>query len=167
MSRELSRDARSVVVGYDGSEEARAALRYGAAQAGPSGQLHVVYAYSVPNSALGALSYPDMLDAEREAGRTLLQDALVEGADFLLDVDCHSHVLQGDAADLIERVAKEEEADLIIVGSRGAGRVRALLGSVTASVLRAAACPVVVIPPKAVNHHGFGEVRRQGAGQSA
>ena len=50
-----------------------------------------------------------------------------------------------DAAD--ELVKRSAELDLLVVGSRGYGPVRhALLGSVTQELLKAAACPVLVVP---------------------
>ncbi len=57
-----------------------------------------------------------------------------------------SEVLFGDAGQEIVAAAKRIEADLIIMGSRGAGSVaRSVLGSVAAEVLRGATCPVLVI----------------------
>ena len=51
----------------------------------------------------------------------------------------------GDPVD--ELVARSEDADLVIVGSRGYGPLRSvLLGSVSAKLVRRAACPVMVVP---------------------
>jgi nucleotide-binding universal stress UspA family protein len=49
------------------------------------------------------------------------------------------------AAEAIVRVAAAGKADEIIVGSRGFGRARALLGSVAHEVLHGAGCPITVI----------------------
>lgn len=52
----------------------------------------------------------------------------------------------GIAATQILKTAKEWSADLIVMGTHGHGRIRAaLLGSVADSVLREAACPVLVV----------------------
>src|SRR5215212_3476726 len=49
----------------------------------------------------------------------------------------------------IEEVSKELQADLIVMGSRGLGGVRrALMGSVSDSVVRHAHCPVLVVRPE-------------------
>lgn len=53
----------------------------------------------------------------------------------------------GHAARTIAEVAKEVEADLIVVGTHGYGRVAALLvGSVTQGLLHEGVCPVLAIP---------------------
>ena len=52
----------------------------------------------------------------------------------------------GDAAEEIIGVAKDKKADLIVVGSRGLGRLAGLLlGSVAQKVLAHAACPVLIV----------------------
>ena len=50
---------------------------------------------------------------------------------------------------LIADAAKENEADVIVVGSRGYGRIAGvLLGSVTQRLLHVAPCPVLAVPTK-------------------
>lgn len=54
----------------------------------------------------------------------------------------------GERAESLVRVARDHDAQLLVVGSRGLGELRtALLGSVSAELLRTAPCPVVVVPP--------------------
>ena len=62
-------------------------------------------------------------------------------------------------ADAILKIAEEEKADLIIMGSRGTGSVkRAVLGSVSESVLRnSIRIPVVVVPKRTL----VGEARER------
>ena len=55
--------------------------------------------------------------------------------------------IQGPAIEKILSVAAEQSADLIAMGSHGHGALYELLvGSVTAGVLKAARCPVLVVP---------------------
>ena len=52
-------------------------------------------------------------------------------------------------AEQIVRVAEDMEAGLIVMGSRGLGGIRrALMGSVSESVIRHAHCPVMVVRPE-------------------
>jgi len=53
----------------------------------------------------------------------------------------------GGAALVISRVAEEEDADLIVVATRGHTALGGLLlGSVTQRLVHVAACPVLVVP---------------------
>jgi nucleotide-binding universal stress UspA family protein len=55
-------------------------------------------------------------------------------------------VSQRHPADSIVQVAEETGADLVVMGSRGLGGIkRALMGSVSDSVVRHAHCPVMVV----------------------
>jgi nucleotide-binding universal stress UspA family protein len=54
-----------------------------------------------------------------------------------------------DPGDLIAEIAQDRAADVIVVGTRGHGRVAGmLLGSVTQRLLHAATCPVLAVPPQ-------------------
>ena len=54
-------------------------------------------------------------------------------------------VLEGPPAEVLIRAAAVREADEIVVGSRGLGRIRGALGSVSQELLREAARPVLVV----------------------
>jgi nucleotide-binding universal stress UspA family protein len=57
-----------------------------------------------------------------------------------------AHLALGDPDKEIVKFAEDAHADLIVLGSRGLGRLRrALLGSVSDSVVRHAHCPVLVV----------------------
>ena len=57
-------------------------------------------------------------------------------------------IVHGDAAAEIVRVATEEEVDLIVISSHGrTGLGRIIFGSTAESVVRHAACPVLVVKP--------------------
>lgn len=58
----------------------------------------------------------------------------------------------GPAADRILAVCADEAAELVVVGSRGRGGVKAaVLGSVSTRVAASAPCPCVVVPPDAAD----------------
>jgi nucleotide-binding universal stress UspA family protein len=65
----------------------------------------------------------------------------------------------GDARDVINQTAKELHADLIVMGTHGRrGVSRALLGSVTETVVRTAPCPVLTVRAHTTVHPGRDEV---------
>jgi nucleotide-binding universal stress UspA family protein len=68
--------------------------------------------------------------------------------------DCGIHsatievTLDNSAADGLRRIAQDRDAELLVVGSRGRGTLRAaLLGSTSHALATDAPCPVVVVPP--------------------
>lgn len=136
---------RTYVVGYDGSEAARKALDYAASRVN-GGKLFVVTAVDPPPEWMGSPWWQQAVDAEHKRGAELLEEA---GEDLPGTVDYSTELLEGNAADAIIGVAEARHADAIIVGSRGLGRVRAVLGSVSHDVLHLADRPVVVVPERA------------------
>jgi nucleotide-binding universal stress UspA family protein len=136
--------SETIVIGYDGSEEARAALAYAGRRVN-GGRLFIVSAADRPPDFLGNPYYQHYLDAAQARARSLLEEAERQLPD---DVQCTTELLEGPAADAIVSVADARDADEIVVGSRGLGRVHAVLGSVSHDVLRLTDRPVVVIPPR-------------------
>lgn len=63
---------------------------------------------------------------------------------------CHTVLLEsvhGDFVEAIIKIARQKDADMIVVGKRGAGRVKGLLvGSVSQKLVSLAPVPVVVVP---------------------
>ena len=136
---------RTLVVGYDGSEAARKALEYAADRVN-GGKLFLVTAVVPPPEWMGAPGWQLIVDEEDARGERLLADAVERLPE---SVDYTTELLDGPAADAIVNVAEARDADEIIVGSRGLGRVRAVLGSVSHDVLHLADRPVVVVPTRA------------------
>jgi nucleotide-binding universal stress UspA family protein len=135
---------RTVVAGYDGSDTGRAAVEEAARRAGEGGKLFVVLAVSLPPDFLGKPSYNRLVSEATSAGQEQLDELL--GSEALAGVDVETELIGGPAAEAIDRVARTRDADEIVVGSRGLGRVRAALGSVSLALLHLADRPVVVVP---------------------
>jgi nucleotide-binding universal stress UspA family protein len=144
---------RTILCGVDGSVDARLALR---AAAQLSAQLHarlvVAHVVQTPPAAsrIGPIGGPPVLavplGAELEAGRKVLEHVVRE--EGLTDVE--QRVVYGFPADRLADLADEEDAELIVVGSRGRGAFRAaFLGSVSAELIGVARRPVLVVPPGA------------------
>jgi nucleotide-binding universal stress UspA family protein len=154
MTTQVRRTARRFVVGVDGSEESRAALRWAADQAVAQGaRLEVVCAWDLPFSGL-ATSYspepaglPDSGEVARRAENALDQ-TLREALEGDTSVDIERVVEAGDPAAVLLR--RSQGADLLVVGSRGHGGFsRLLVGSVSEKCVRYATCSVAVIRPGA------------------
>jgi nucleotide-binding universal stress UspA family protein len=85
----------------------------------------------------------DQARAERE---TLLVRIVRSARDA--GVKAEFLVWEGDPGDSIAAAAEAEQADLVVVGTRGrSGAERMLLGSVSDHVVRHAECPVLVVRP--------------------
>ena len=134
----------SIVIATDGSSGARDALEQGyelAAQL--EADVSVVYVRHAPAPFLGAPYYQDVLTDEAEHARGVIAEAKLCATRYAVDPDYE--VLEGDPAEAVVAFAKARDADLIVVGSRGLGRVvGAFLGSVSREILRHADRPVLV-----------------------
>src|SRR5215207_6932635 len=149
-----------ILVATDGSREAALPAHTAAQIADETGsELHVVYVRpkSVPFHA-GDYVGPEVAEhplhreeelQEREAQRVL--DAQVEDIEAAGSSVTQTHLGIGRPDEEIVALGEELEAGLIVVGSRGRGGIRrALIGSVSDSVVRHAHCPVLVVRWKPV-----------------
>jgi nucleotide-binding universal stress UspA family protein len=141
----------SIVVGTDGSETAREAVRQAVDLARRVGaRLEIVSAYEpVPDARLRAEARQAPRDLQWAVNeREEIDATLAEAADLARDggVEARTYARQGDPADAILDVAEERGADLIVVGNRGmTGARRFLLGSVPNRVSHHAPCSVLII----------------------
>jgi nucleotide-binding universal stress UspA family protein len=63
-------------------------------------------------------------------------------------VQVEQRVLEGGAAGVLVELARDEHADLLVVGSRGLGGFAGLLlGSVSAALAHHTPCPLAIVPP--------------------
>jgi nucleotide-binding universal stress UspA family protein len=135
-----------IVVGYDGSQSSRAALDLAVRRAGDDGFLFIVYAYELPPDFLASPNYERLLIEHKDHGRRLLEAlSLPPGTAHEIEL------IGGPPAQAISDVARVRGADEIVIGARGLGRVRALLGSISHELLFIADRPVTVIPAAAVD----------------
>jgi nucleotide-binding universal stress UspA family protein len=141
----------SIVVGTDGSDTARQAVREAIELAcGVGARLDVVSAYEpVPDHRLRAESrqVPDDLQwmvNPREDVDATLEHAAEEAREAGVRVRIFAR--EGDPADAILDVAEEQAADLIVVGNKGmTGAKRFLLGSVPNKISHHAPCSVLIV----------------------
>jgi len=152
------KDARPVLLCFDGSEDAAAAIATAGELLGP--RIAVVLTVWEPvavwesydpatiltapasklfSEELGLNGIANELAGEK-AGRGV---ALARKAGF----EVHGRVAEGKSWRTICDVAEELDAEPIVVGARGLSRVQsALLGGVSSAVVVHANCPVLVVP---------------------
>jgi nucleotide-binding universal stress UspA family protein len=138
-------EARTIVVGYDGSPVARAALGYAAQRAGAGGTLIVTYAFSPPPEWIGSPYWDDAINLHRDHGQRLMEEL---PQDLVGHARVERELLRDHPAEALAKVAESRDAEEIVVGSRGFGPFRATLGSVAHALLHHASRPVVVIPAR-------------------
>jgi nucleotide-binding universal stress UspA family protein len=142
---------QTIVVGTDGSDTAKEAVRQATElAAGLGSKINLVSAYEpVPEGRLRdeRQEVPDdlqwMINPREDVNATLHEGAQgIEGR----GVSVETHAREGDPADAILDVAEEQKADLIVVGNKGmTGAKRFLLGSVPNKVSHHAPCSVMII----------------------
>lgn len=134
----------TIVVGYDGSEHAGRALDRAIELAADGVQLIVVSAARMAPDPTFAPTTAGADLGEEEAARTSLDQARARAEGKGLSV--RTVEAHGDPADMLVQVAKDEGADLIVVGTRGLNLAqRAVLGSVSTKVVHHAECDVLVV----------------------
>lgn len=136
-----SRSGRVLVVGYDGSDSSRRALRWACDHAGAAGRVVAVHAYHPPPEWEGTPYWGKSLAHHQAYGRELLAGIEAEGPPAV-----EPDLLEGPAASALLMAADAHGADEIVIGSHGHGRVAAALGGVASALLAHADRPVVVIP---------------------
>jgi nucleotide-binding universal stress UspA family protein len=141
----------TILLATDGSREAQLAAATAADLARSTGsELHVVHVGEMP-----LVYHPERHayraeyeEHEKEAQQLL--EAEVARVKEAAATVAQSHLRMGRAnarvAEEIVELAQSIDAGLIVMGSRGQGRLRrALVGSVSESVLRHAHCPVTIV----------------------
>lgn len=141
----------TVLVAVDGSEESREAADKAMEVASVVGAgLHLVYGVpTIPSSVYpgstvveGTETVSEHLRDQARAVLTREEERLGSRGGDVAD----THLVMGKADERIIGTAEDLDAGLLVIGSRGLGGVRrSLLGSVSASVVRHAYCPVMVV----------------------
>ncbi|HTU51943.1 MAG TPA: universal stress protein [Acidobacteriaceae bacterium] len=136
---------REIVVGIDFSGPMITALNaatYFAEQYAST----LVLVHAVPPVLFGPGATPELLEADLETARAQMEVVISKAK---LGSIPHRIVIEfAEPTDLLDEVARMQGADLVIVGSHGAhGLEKLAFGSVAESVLRRAACPVLVVGP--------------------
>ncbi len=141
---------KTVVAGVDGSDQSTRAAAVAAALCRCHGaRLHLITVVRPPEGWWGIVGSPPPADAlassMSQAQQTIL-DVTVSQLDLEgLEWDASEEI--GEPASALADVCREREADVLVVGRRGAGLVeRLVIGSVADRLAHYAPCPVLIVP---------------------
>ncbi|MDR1767364.1 MAG: universal stress protein, partial [Propionibacteriaceae bacterium] len=139
-----------IIVGYDGSEDAVAALEYAVAEAlARQSSLALVYAVddTVLNSVWGVVFDPDEIKSDAAA---MMGEAVAQAAKLGMPAEkVRAEVVLGDPAAALSKLSPR--ADLVVLGRCSVGKgVSEFVGSTAVGVAGASECPVVVV---SANNH--------------
>ncbi|MBI5297741.1 MAG: universal stress protein [Chloroflexi bacterium] len=135
-----------ILLAVDGSEHGmRAAQMAGdLARAMNSAYLHIIVVYDPIPPYLGEPNLQHAIDARLVNANAIL----AEGVKVVGDVpaEIHTELIEGSSAEAIISVAVIRHSDVIVMGSRGLGRIAgAVLGSTSQKVVAHAPCPVLIV----------------------
>lgn len=138
-----------VVVGVDGSGDSRVALKFAAAEAVRTGEdLVVLHVVAAPDASVPPTQSVQVRDGQSGDGHLLLSVAAGEVTELYPGLNVRQLLEPGDSpADAIIRAAAD--ARLLVIGCRGGGSARKLVGAIAAKVLQHLPCPTIVTRPAA------------------
>jgi nucleotide-binding universal stress UspA family protein len=137
---------KNILLAVDGSEHALHAAKTAAelARSMNAEILRIVVAFEPVPPYLGEPNLQTAISARMKEAEEILQKSIEAIGEIPGEV--HTEVLEGAPAEAIIDVAKTRQSDLVVMGSRGLGRLQgALLGSQSQKVVRHAPCPVLIV----------------------
>ncbi|MDO4183541.1 MAG: universal stress protein [Coriobacteriia bacterium] len=157
-------DMQRVMVPYDGSDPSIRAFKvaYKIALDAPSVELHVVRivpAEDIPmwldssDSFMGtaqfqlynAQQYRDIMESLQQKARAEMEDVVSEAEQELGNRMVVRAIARQNVANGIAEYVDDNDCHIVIMGSRGLGGVRGILGSVSYSVLHQLEVPVMIV----------------------
>ncbi|MFN3741350.1 MAG: universal stress protein [Anaerolineales bacterium] len=136
-----------ILVAVDGSEHSLKAARTAAELAHllSAQELRVVVAYDPIPPYLGEPNLQAAINARLNEAQKIMEKAL-QAIGPLPEGLLRTEILEGPAAEAILKVAETHQSELIVMGSRGLGRLSGLLlGSQSQKVVQHARCPVLIV----------------------
>ena len=136
---------KNILVGVDGSDYAyKAAVLAGEMARCMQADLYIVSCFEPVPAYLGEPNLQQAITEHIANAETVLEIALEKLG--VVPGNVHKEVIEGSPADTILSVAKVRGVDLIVMGTRGLGRISALmLGSQSQKVVSQADCPVMLV----------------------
>lgn len=135
-----------ILLGVDGSENALHAAKTAGdlARNMKSEIIRIVIAFEPVPPYLGEPNLQIAISSRLNEAEGILHKAIESVGKIPGEI--HTEILEGSAAEAILDVANTRKSDLIVMGSRGLGRLAgALLGSQSQKVVQHAPCPVLIV----------------------
>jgi len=143
---------RPLLLCYDGSENAKHAIREAAALLAPRKAVVLSVwqdATAIPSLAWAGAPLPDMEEifaAARDAAARMAEEGAGVARATGFDADGIVAEAKGPIWMAVEQVAEEQGAEAVVVGSRGLSGVRSLLlGSVSSGIVHHSSRPTIVV----------------------
>jgi nucleotide-binding universal stress UspA family protein len=136
---------KRILLAVDGSDHAiRAAEIAAELVRSMKAELRIVVVYDPIPPYLGEPNLQNAINARLAEAQKILDRAVEAVGDVPEEI--HTGIIEGNSAEAIIEVAKTRESDLIVMGSRGLGRLSGLvLGSTSQKVVSHAPCPVLIV----------------------
>jgi nucleotide-binding universal stress UspA family protein len=136
----------NILLAVDGSDHALHAAQVAAslAKAMNSQTLRIVVAYDPIPVHLGDPYMQEAINTRLNETEQIMQKAVqAVGA---VPAEIHTELIEGDPAEVVIEVAQTRESNVIVMGSRGLGKLAGLvLGSTSQKVVSHAPCPVLIV----------------------
>jgi nucleotide-binding universal stress UspA family protein len=136
-------DGPCLVVGYDGTEGARAAVSWAAVALPVDGRLVLVYACRPLHAPASPLA---SAEERHGVGRAFLDELALDAGDGLLAVATHTEVSDEDPVSALTEAARRHHASAIVVGCGRHSRLHRAIGTVTSELLTRSTVPVTAVP---------------------
>jgi nucleotide-binding universal stress UspA family protein len=136
---------KRILVATDGSDHARKAVEYACDIASKyDAMIYLIHVISLPPMAYAEASFEPLKDHLDKTGKAIIDEAakLVKSR----GIKAQTFLATGDPAQEILEHAEKNNVDMIVLGSRGAGKLEMLmLGSVSHKVCNVAECTCVTV----------------------
>jgi nucleotide-binding universal stress UspA family protein len=150
-----SRDKFLILVEVDFSENGPSVLQSAAdlASTTPDAELHLVHAFGPAVRGDDLRSFPALWDFTSidDADAAAVALHRIAASLPLPDTRVCAHVHEGSATTVIAKLAKDIEADLVVVGNHDRAGVNSFFGSVAEKLVRMAPCPVLIVRTKSIS----------------
>jgi nucleotide-binding universal stress UspA family protein len=135
-----------ILLAVDGSDQALHAAQMAAelARAMESQQLRIVVCFDPIPAYLGQPNLQRVVDGRVVEAQEILERAIEVVGEIPGEI--HTELIEDHPAEAILEVARTRQSDVIVMGSRGLGRIAGMvLGSTSQKVVSHAPCPVLIV----------------------